>query len=78
MYAGTRAAKPEVGFTYYLNPMPNDRNVEFDPKRNLFTNLKPEEQVAAPSAASEAAFHSRVARFNIAILRGFETSLCEI
>jgi hypothetical protein len=23
-------------FTYYLNPMPNDRNVEFDPKRNLF------------------------------------------
>ncbi len=25
-------------FTYYLNPTPNDRNVEFDPKRNLFTN----------------------------------------
>jgi hypothetical protein len=21
--------------TYYLNPTPNDRNVEFDPKRNL-------------------------------------------
>jgi hypothetical protein len=24
-------------FRYYLNPTPNDRNVEFDPKRNLFT-----------------------------------------
>ena len=23
-------------FSYYLNPTPNDRNVEFDPKRNLF------------------------------------------
>ncbi len=28
-----------VIFTYYLNPSPNDRNLEFDPKRNLFTNL---------------------------------------
>jgi hypothetical protein len=24
-----------VRFSYYLNPTPNDRNVEFDPKRNL-------------------------------------------
>jgi hypothetical protein len=23
-------------FTYYLNPTPNDRNVEFDPAKNLF------------------------------------------
>ena len=23
-------------FTYYLNPTPNDRNVEFDPDKNLF------------------------------------------
>ncbi|MEZ5415708.1 MAG: hypothetical protein R3F03_15480, partial [Opitutaceae bacterium] len=23
-------------FTYYFNPTPNDRNLEFDPKRNLF------------------------------------------
>lgn len=23
-------------FTYYLNPTPNDRNIEFDPERNLF------------------------------------------
>ena len=25
-----------VRFTYYLNPTPNDRNLEFDPSRNLF------------------------------------------
>jgi len=37
-----------MNFTYYLNPTPNDRNVEFDPKRNLFTNLKPDECVTAP------------------------------
>ena len=37
-----------VNFTYYLNPTPNDRNLEFDPKRNLSTNLKPGEQVTAP------------------------------
>lgn len=37
-----------VAFTYYLNPTPNDRNVEFDPKRNLFKNLKSTEEVTAP------------------------------
>ncbi len=25
-----------LSFTYYLNPIPNDRNVEFDPDKNLF------------------------------------------
>jgi hypothetical protein len=35
-------------FTYYLNPTPNDRNVEFDPKQNLFTGLKSFERVSAP------------------------------
>jgi hypothetical protein len=35
-------------FTYYLNPTPNDRNMEFDPKKNLFTNLPILEQVTAP------------------------------
>jgi len=29
-----------VGFTYYLNPNPNDRNIEFDPQRNLFKNAE--------------------------------------
>jgi hypothetical protein len=35
-------------FVYYLNPTPNDRNVEFDPKQNLIKNLKPDEGVDAP------------------------------
>jgi len=34
--------------TYYLNPTPGDRNVEFDPKQNLFKNLKHDEKVWAP------------------------------
>ena len=37
-----------LGFTYYLNPTPNDRNLEFDPKRNLMKNLKSTEQVNMP------------------------------
>jgi hypothetical protein len=37
-----------VAFTYYLNPEPNSRNMEFDPKHNLFTNLKYNEQVDHP------------------------------
>jgi hypothetical protein len=35
-------------FRYYLNPTPNDRNVEFDPKHNLYTNLGEFEQVHGP------------------------------
>lgn len=35
-------------FTYYLNPTTNDRNLEFDPKRNLFTSLPKNEQVKDP------------------------------
>lgn len=35
-------------FKYYLNPTPNDRNVEFDPKQNLLKGLKPLEQVSEP------------------------------
>ena len=27
---------PKIIFTYYLNPAPNDRNVEHDPAKNLF------------------------------------------
>jgi len=47
-YAGTIAPTAGMGFDYYLNPTPNDRNVEFDPKQNLFKNLKYSEQVSAP------------------------------
>ena len=35
-------------FTYYLNGESNDRNLEFDPKRNLFRELKSTEQVSNP------------------------------
>lgn len=35
-------------FTYYLNPTPNDRNMEFDPARNLFGELPNQEKVTAP------------------------------
>ena len=39
---------PTMRFTYYCNPTPNERNVEFDLKRNLLTDLKPEERVLEP------------------------------
>ncbi len=35
-------------FTYYLNPTPNSRNIEFDPKQNLLKDLKSDERVDAP------------------------------
>jgi len=35
-------------FTYYLNPTLNDRNVEVDPAKNLFTVLSSREQVRGP------------------------------
>lgn len=35
-------------FTYYLNPTPNDRNMEFDPSKNLFRDLSPLQHVKAP------------------------------
>jgi hypothetical protein len=43
---GTQTAK--LYFTYYLNPTPLDRNMEFDPKRNLFKNLRFDEGVPEP------------------------------
>lgn len=38
----------KLRFTYYLNPTPNDRNMEFDPKRNLLMGLKDRETVTNP------------------------------
>ena len=29
-----------MNFCYYLNPTPNSRNVEFDPKKNLIKNFR--------------------------------------
>lgn len=37
-----------MNFGYYLNPTPNDRNIEFDPARNLMRGLQSFEQVTAP------------------------------
>lgn len=37
---------PEI--RYYFNPTPNDRNLEFDPKRNLFSELGMDEEVREP------------------------------
>lgn len=37
-----------VTFTYYFNPTPNDRNLEFDTQRNLFKDLGAKEQVREP------------------------------
>jgi len=37
-----------VKFTYYYNPTPNDRSLEFDWRQNLFPNLEQEEKVKAP------------------------------
>lgn len=41
-------ARGSVGFTYYFNPVPNDRNLEFDPKRNLFPANFPGANVGDP------------------------------
>jgi hypothetical protein len=48
LYAGTIKPHSGMGFDYYLNPTPNDHNLEFDPKHNLSTNLKLLEGVNAP------------------------------
>lgn len=45
---GYLADKIGIRFTYYLNPTPNDRNLEFDPTKNLFRNLSPSEEVREP------------------------------
>ena len=37
-----------MSFMYFLNSNPNDRNVEFDPERNLFKNLNLKEKVDRP------------------------------
>lgn len=37
-----------MNFSYYLNPTPNSRNVEFDPKQNLIHGLKFDEGVTDP------------------------------
>jgi hypothetical protein len=45
-YVDMRKTMFRFNFTYYLNPEPNSRNMEFG--ENLFKNLSPLEQVTAP------------------------------
>lgn len=47
-YAGTRVPQAGMGFDYYLNPTPNDRNLEFDPKENLIKDLSFIERIKEP------------------------------
>lgn len=47
-YGGVQSDSATVWFTYYLNPSPNDRSLEFDPHRNLFLNLPDAEKVRLP------------------------------
>jgi len=44
----TYSSKGVLRFVYYVNPTPNDRNMEFDPAQNLFTNLPSVEEVRYP------------------------------
>ncbi len=46
--SGYPDGNPIVSFTYYFNPTPNDRNLEFDPEKNLFKDLEGAEQVWDP------------------------------
>jgi hypothetical protein len=39
VYPDRKSDKPKIIFTYYFNPTPNDRNLEWDTKKNLFGNL---------------------------------------
>jgi hypothetical protein len=43
-----RSRGANIQMKYYLNPTPNDRNMEYDPKRNLLTDIKPVESPSAP------------------------------
>lgn len=47
-YAGTKAPRAGMGFDYYLNPIPNDQNLEFDPSQNLLKGLAFDQQIKEP------------------------------
>ena len=46
--AEVRIGGTRLQITYYLNPTPNDRNMEFDPKQNLMKNTSQFEKVYEP------------------------------
>ena len=39
VYPDNKSGKPKIVFMYYFNATPNDRNLEWDTKKNLFGNL---------------------------------------
>jgi hypothetical protein len=39
VYPDSQSGKPKISLTYYFNPTPNDRNLEWDTKKNLFGGL---------------------------------------
>ena len=43
-----RKSGTRLRMIHYLNPTPNDRNMEFDPQRNLLTDITPFEAVSEP------------------------------
>jgi len=43
-----KGATGRIRFSYYLNPTPNDTNLEFDTRKNLFTDLSRQEEVSLP------------------------------
>jgi len=47
-FAGTKAPRAGMRFDYYLNPTPNDRNLEFDTKNNLVRDLGEFEGINEP------------------------------
>ncbi len=47
-FGGASKQGSYIKFDYYLNPTANDRNVEFDVKRNLFTGLKGTDAIKNP------------------------------
>jgi hypothetical protein len=40
IYGNVEFGNKEVRFKYFLNPLRDDTNIEFNPKRNLFKNLE--------------------------------------
>lgn len=47
-FGGVQSEHAAVWFTYYLNPHPNDTNLEFDPGHNLFPDITDDEVVREP------------------------------
>jgi hypothetical protein len=48
VYPDNKSGKPKIVFTYYFNPTPNYRNLEWDTKKNLFGGLTDMETPSEP------------------------------